>query len=57
MVEYFKDGNKLPGTIKCREFLDELRNCWVLKEDPIQWNQFRYLGKWFICSANRFLFT
>jgi hypothetical protein len=41
MVGYSEDVNKLPGSTKYREFLDELKKCWLLKEDCIQWSQFR----------------
>ena len=30
----FDHGNEPRGSIKCREFLDYLRNCWPLKKDP-----------------------
>jgi hypothetical protein len=31
-------GNELPGSIKCGEFLDYLRNCSLLKKASAPWS-------------------
>jgi hypothetical protein len=32
-------GNEPSGSIKCGEFLDWLRTCWVLKKDSDPWSE------------------
>ena len=34
-----KCSNEPSGSIKCREFLDYLRNCELLKKDSAPWNE------------------
>jgi hypothetical protein len=31
-------GNKPSGSIKCGEFLDKLRTCWLLNKDSAPWS-------------------
>jgi hypothetical protein len=32
-------GNEPSGSIKCGEFLDQLRTGWLLKKDSAQWSK------------------
>jgi hypothetical protein len=36
-------GDELLGSMKCREFFDQLRFYWVLKKDSVSWS---YLVGW-----------
>jgi hypothetical protein len=31
-------GNEPSGSIKCREFLDYLRTCWLFRKDSASWS-------------------
>jgi hypothetical protein len=40
-------GNKLPGSIKCGEFLDKLRNYEIIKEHPAAWRYLMYKNSFY----------
>ena len=47
------EGNKPSGSIKCMEFLEYVRDCWVLRKDSGAWSKLvslfvRYSVKFYI---------
>ena len=32
-------GNEPWGSVKCGEFLDKLRKCWILRNDSVPWSE------------------
>jgi hypothetical protein len=39
VADFYEHGNEVSGSIKRREFPDQLNNCQFLKKDFIPWNQ------------------
>jgi hypothetical protein len=37
VADFCEHGNEPSGSIKCWEFLDQLRHCYLLKKDAAVW--------------------